>query len=154
MRGADRESSSGAPVARTIRVCVVDDRADLRALVRDTLAAEPDIAVVGEAADGEEALEVIGRCRPDVVLLDVQMPRRNGLEVLAELRQRGAIPTTLLFTSDTTISTADAIRSGARGVLHKQKGVKRISGAIRAIAGDGRLSGKCESVSRRPRGSA
>jgi DNA-binding NarL/FixJ family response regulator len=135
MTKSHRHSLPEEQPLRTIRVCLVDDRADLRALVRETLASEPDIAVVGEAADGEEALEVIGKCRPDVVLLDVQMPRRSGLEVLEELGQRGAIPTTLLFTSDMSLSTADAIRSGARGVLHKQKGVKRVPGAIRALAG-------------------
>ena len=71
-----------------IRVLVADDSAVMRSLLRTALGASPQIEVAGMAQDGRDALEAIGRIDPDLVLLDLEMPRMNGLEVLAEMRVR------------------------------------------------------------------
>jgi DNA-binding NarL/FixJ family response regulator len=65
-----------------VTVLIVDDNAQFRALLRDLVAAEPDFQVVGEAADGAEAIRLTQELRPDIMLLDLGMPRVNGLEVL------------------------------------------------------------------------
>ncbi len=80
-----------APEARRIRTVIVDDEAPARALLREFLAAEPDVELVGECANGFEALKRIGELAPDLVLLDVQMPKLDGFEVLELLERRPAV---------------------------------------------------------------
>jgi DNA-binding NarL/FixJ family response regulator len=72
----------------TITVCLCDDVREFRELMRFGLGDDPRIEVVGEAADGLEAIDVVGQTRPDVVLLDLSMPGKDGLEVIEELRER------------------------------------------------------------------
>ena len=71
----------------SLKVLICDDVADLRSLYRVMLDPEPDIEVVGEAADGEEAVFLIHTLHPDLILLDINMPKRNGLEVLLDIRR-------------------------------------------------------------------
>lgn len=75
----------------SIRVLVVDDSLVMRSLLRMVLASEPAIELVGMATDGVQALESVERTRPDLILLDIEMPRMNGMEVLAELRARRSL---------------------------------------------------------------
>ena len=72
----------------TITVCLCDDVREFRELMRFGLGDDPQLEVVGEAADGLEAIEVVGQTRPDVVLLDLSMPGKDGLEVIEALRER------------------------------------------------------------------
>ena len=79
-----------------------------------------DMAIVAEAADGEAGAEVIRRERPDVVLLDVRMPRKSGLDLLTELKRTGELPPTILLTTfDDDDALLDGIKAGARGYLLK-----------------------------------
>lgn len=100
-----------------IRVVIVDDQA----LVRQGFAGLLGVAgmeVVGEAADGKAAREVIVRTRPDVVLLDMRMPRFDGIWVLQQLREEDIdVPVLVLTTFDEDALVLDALRSGARGYL-------------------------------------
>ncbi|CAG0966074.1 partial Protein-glutamate methylesterase/protein-glutamine glutaminase, partial [Anaerolineae bacterium] len=79
-----------------IRVLVVDDSAFVRMAVTRMLRSEPDIEVVGTAVDGQDALRKVAELRPDVVTLDVQMPKLGGLEALARLMEREPVPVLLL----------------------------------------------------------
>ena len=117
-----------------IRVCLVEDQTLVREGLRSLLDLIDDIEVVAEARDGEEAVRVIPEVRPDVVLLDIRMPRKNGLEVLAELKDKGLPPTLVLTTFDEDGLVLDAIRAGARGFLLKDVALEQLASAIRALA--------------------
>ncbi len=121
-----------------IRVCIVEDQTIVRQGLRSLLALTPDIAVDCEAADGIEAVEVIEREKPDVVLLDLRMPRLDGVGVLQQLRERGAArPTLILTTFDDDSKLFDAVRAGAKGWLLKDVSLERLTGAIRTLAAGG-----------------
>jgi DNA-binding NarL/FixJ family response regulator len=127
----------GAP---KIRVLLVEDQTLVREGLRSLLAFAADLEVAGEAADGEEALAAIPRLRPDVVLLDIRLPRRNGLEVLQELARKGSVPPTLILTTfDDDTLLLEALRSGARGFLLKDVTFEQLTGAIRTVAAGGSL---------------
>ncbi len=117
-----------------IRVAVVDDQTLLRDALRQLLDMTPDIRVVAEAADGIEAAEVIRRAQPDVVLLDVRMPGRSGVEVLRELGCQAPPATILLTTFDDDAAIQEGIRAGARGFLLKDVAFEGLTHAIREVA--------------------
>jgi DNA-binding NarL/FixJ family response regulator len=120
--------------APAIRVVVVDDQTLLRDALRQLLDLTPDIRVVAEAVDGTEAAEVIRRAKPDVVLLDVRMPGRSGVEVLRELSGEGPPATIILTTFDDDEAVQEAIRAGARGFLLKDVAFEGLTQAIREVA--------------------
>ena len=116
-----------------IRVLVVDDQTLLRRGLRGLLEMIPDLEVVGEAADGNEALERIATLRPDVILLDVRMPGLGGVEVLERLG--GDRPAAILLTTfDDDAALLAGIRAGARGFLLKDVALEDLTTAIRAVA--------------------
>jgi DNA-binding NarL/FixJ family response regulator len=118
-----------------IRVVLVDDQTLVRHGIRSLLELTDEIKVVAEAGDGEEALEVIRREKPDVVLLDVVMPKKNGLEVVLALRaDAGAPPIVLLTTFDDDATLLAAVKAGARGYLLKDVSLERLTEAVRAVA--------------------
>lgn len=118
-----------------IGVVLVDDQTLLRRGLRGLIEMTPDIRVLGEAGDGREALEVIPRVRPDVVLLDVRMPEKGGVEVLRELRAQDALPPTILLTTfDDDEALFEGVRAGARGFLLKDVTFERLTDAIRVVA--------------------
>jgi DNA-binding NarL/FixJ family response regulator len=99
-----------------------------------------DIEVVTEAKDGEEALRIIPRVKPDVVLLDMYLPKRNGLEVLRELKQSESLPPTLILTTfDEDKFVIGGLQAGAKGYLLKDVSLDQLTGAIRTLAGGGTL---------------
>jgi DNA-binding NarL/FixJ family response regulator len=121
----------------TVRVLVADDQADLRSAYRMVIDAQPDLTVVGEAADGEAAVHLARRVRPDVVVADVRMPKLDGLEVTRLLagpdsdpRLRVLVVTT--FEVDEYVHAA--LRNGACGFLLKRSGPTLLVEAIRAAA--------------------
>jgi DNA-binding NarL/FixJ family response regulator len=116
-----------------IRVCLVEDQTLVREGLRALLALSGDIAVVAEASDGEEALEVIEREKPDVVLLDLRMPKLDGLGVLRKI----TTPALILTTFDDDVMLFDAVRAGARGWLLKDVSLQRLTNAIRTVAAGG-----------------
>lgn len=121
-----------------IRVVLVDDQTLVRQGIRSLLELAGDIAIVAEAADGEDGLTVIARERPDVVLLDVRMPRKGGLDVLRELQAGNALPPTILLTTfDDDEALMEAVKVGARGYLLKDVSLEQLTGAIRAVAAGG-----------------
>jgi DNA-binding NarL/FixJ family response regulator len=118
-----------------IRVCLVEDQTLVRQGIQTLLGLVDDIEVVAVAEDGDEAVDLIPRVTPDVVLLDMHLPRRSGLEVLTTLQQAGALPPTLILTTfDDDVLVIGGIRAGARGFLLKDVSLDQLTGAIRALA--------------------
>ncbi|MGW0481316.1 response regulator [Nonomuraea sp. NPDC003214] len=128
-------------VTQVIRVIVVDDQTLVRHGIRSLLDLTEDIEVAGEADDGMAALAAIEEHAPDVVLLDLRMPRHDGLWTLDALRERagGAPPVLVLTTFDDDTLVLDAMRAGAGGYLLKDVTLERLTGAIRVLAGGGTL---------------
>jgi len=126
-----------------IRVVLVDDQTLVRQGIRALLALNrdiDDIAIVGEAADGDEAVSLIRRERPDAVLLDVRMPHKNGIDVLRELRAARELPPTVLLTTfDDDEALLEGMKAGARGYLLKDVSLERLTEAIRTVASGGSL---------------
>jgi DNA-binding NarL/FixJ family response regulator len=119
-----------------VRVLVVDDHAVFRAGLTAVLDREPGVIVVGEAADGAEALEQVLRLRPDVVLLDVRMPVVDGIAACASIKD--ASPETrvvMLSVSEDETDLYAAIRCGASGYLLKEIRVDEVARAVRAVHG-------------------
>jgi DNA-binding NarL/FixJ family response regulator len=117
-----------------IRVLVVDDHPVVRQGLRTFLDLQDDIAVVGEAADGDACVTVAEELRPDVVLLDLRMPEADGLSALRGLRQRGNPARVLVITSYTDpAAVLPAVRSGAAGYVYKDVDPPALAAAIRAV---------------------
>jgi DNA-binding NarL/FixJ family response regulator len=124
-----------AGAAIVIRVVLVEDETLVRRGIRGLLSLGQEILVVAEAADGEEAISVIRNHKPDVVLLDVRMPKRSGIEVLEALRATGPLPPTILLTTfDDDAALLNGIRAGAKGFLLKDVSVEKLVEAIRLVA--------------------
>ncbi|GAA2899239.1 response regulator [Microbacterium esteraromaticum] len=117
-----------------IRVVLVDDQSLFRAGVRMLVSSQPDMDVVGEAGDGREALEVIGRTRPDVVLMDIRMPVMDGLTATAEVLAQPDPPRVVMLTTfDLDEAAARAIQQGASGFLLKDADPEFLLAAIRTV---------------------
>ncbi len=124
----------------TIRVVVVDDQPLVRAGLRMILATEPDLDVVGEAADGAAAVEVCAAARPDVVLMDIRMPGTDGIEATRRVTGVDDPPRVLVLTTfDLDEVVYDALRAGASGFLLKDAPEERLTTAIRVVADGGSL---------------
>ena len=117
-----------------IRVVIADDHAVLRDGIRALLSLYDDMEVVGEAEDGVEAIEKVSRLRPDVVLMDIAMPRLGGLEAALELRQR-KIPTKVLVLTqyDNKEYIFHMLKAGASGYILKKAAGTDLVSAIRAV---------------------
>lgn len=119
-----------------IRLFLVDDQELVRAGFRMVLDAQPDMTVVGEAGDGATALQAISAARPDVVLMDIRMPRMDGVEATRRLTAAGDLPKVLVLTTfDLDEYAWAALRAGAAGFLLKDAGPAELLAAIRAVHG-------------------
>ena len=119
-----------------IRVFIADDQMLIRQGIRTLLEMDGNISVVGEAADGSEAVAAMLSTPVDVLLLDIRMPGTDGIEVLRTLAAGGALPPTLILTTfDDSDVVLDGIRAGARGFLLKDVSYQQLVAAIRAVAG-------------------
>jgi DNA-binding NarL/FixJ family response regulator len=117
------------------RVVVVDDQALVRGGFTSILDGQPDLAVVGQAGDGQEALAVCAAVRPDVVCMDVRMPGMDGIEATRRLLAGRTPPRVLVLTTfDLDVHVYDALRAGASGFLVKDAPPERLVGAVRAVA--------------------
>jgi DNA-binding NarL/FixJ family response regulator len=127
---------------RVIRVLIADDQAVYRRGLYVVLATEDDIEVVAEAEDGEEAATESEKAAPDVVLMDVRMPRVDGIEAARRIRDsRPSTKILMLTVSDEEEDLFEAIKAGANGYLLKDVSVEEVASAIRSVMqGDSRIS--------------
>jgi len=118
-----------------IRVFIADDQMLIRQGIRTLLEMDANLTVVGEAADGAEAVAALLSTPADVLLLDIRMPGKDGIDVLRTLSAGGALPPTLILTTfDDSDVVLDGIRAGARGFLLKDVSYQQLVAAIRAVA--------------------
>ena len=123
-----------------IRVCLVDDQTLVRAGIRSLLELSDSVEVVAEAIDADSAIKLIPEVKPDVVLLDMQMPGKLGLEVLRELGAKQALPPTVILTTfDDDQYVLAGLQAGARGYLLKDVSLDQLVNAIKTVAAGGTL---------------
>jgi two-component system NarL family response regulator len=133
--GAD-PSAAGDAAADAIRVLVVDDHALFRRGLQMVLEQEPDIEVVGEASDGAEAVERAADTTPDIVLMDVRMPKGGGIDACTAIHETVPSAKIIMLTiSDEEADLYDAIKAGAMGYLLKEISIEEVASAIRAVHG-------------------
>ena len=124
-----------SPRREPIRVAVVDDQELFRRGLIMLVSAEDDIEVVGEASDGDEATELAAAMVPDVVLMDVRMPKRSGIEACRTIKQVAPSAKIIMLTvSDEEGDLYDAIKNGASGYLLKDASIDQVAQAIRVVA--------------------
>jgi len=127
-----RAASGGEP----IRVLVVDDHALFRRGLEMVLGQESDIEVVGEAGDGVAATELASTAVPDVILMDVRMPKRSGIEACVAIKEVAPTARIIMLTvSDEEADLYDAVKNGASGYLLKDSSIDEVAAAIRSVAG-------------------
>jgi two-component system NarL family response regulator len=126
----------GTLAVEPIRVLVVDDHALFRRGLQMVLEQEPDIEVVGEASDGAEAVEKAADTLPDIVLMDVRMPKRGGIDACTAIHETVPSAKIIMLTiSDEEADLYDAIKAGAMGYLLKEISIEEVASAIRAVHG-------------------
>jgi two-component system response regulator DegU len=118
-----------------VKILIADDYASFREFLKSFVAKMPETCIAGEAADGEEAVQLVGRLKPDLVLMDIEMPRMDGLEATRLIKARST-PTKVVLLS----ALADEAQSkraadcGADGFLAKGTSVREMIGAVRKVA--------------------
>lgn len=150
-----------APSARR-RILLVDDHPFMRAGLGQLIDCQPDLLVGGEAGNPAEALQALARQQPDLILTDLTMPGRSGLEFIKDLRAaHPAVPILVVSMHDEAVYAERALRAGARGYIMKEAGGENLLGAIRQVLrGEVYVSHKMSArileamSSRRPRGSS
>ena len=126
--------NSGRPATVLIRIILVDDQELVRTGFRMVLDAQPDMQVVGEAADGLAAIDLAQRLHADVMIMDARMPRLDGVEATRRIRQNGDLPRVLMLTTfDLDEYAFAALKAGASGFLLKDVPPEELLFAIRAV---------------------
>jgi DNA-binding NarL/FixJ family response regulator len=134
----DQPSGADVPTlaVEPIRVLVVDDHALFRRGLQMVLEQEPDIEVVGEASDGSEAVQTAAETTPDIVLMDVRMPKGGGIDACSAIHE--VVPSAkiiMLTISDEEADLYEALKAGAMGYLLKEISIEEVATAIRAVHG-------------------
>ncbi len=139
---ARQRHTDGHATERSIRILVADDHLVYRIGIRNLLGSEHGFEVVGEASDGAQAIELFRGLRPDVVLLDLRMPQKGGIEVVRAIRKEAADARILIVTSyQTEEEIFQVLNAGALGYILKDTGREMLIKAIRAVhAGKGWIS--------------
>lgn len=142
--GSARTKSSVAnppqrAIPSMIRIIIADDHAIVRAGLKQFLAAEKDMVVTGEAADGMETLACVRTAECDVVLLDISMPGKNGIDTLRQLkRSRPDLPVLILSAYSEEQFAVSLLRAGANGYISKETASEQLVAAIRTVIGGGK----------------
>src|SRR6266540_177051 len=132
------QTTTAEPRSRhmTIKVAIADDHSLVRQGLRRYLDTADDIEVVGEAANGEEAIDLIDEASPDIVLLDIRMPEMDGLEAARKIRDRFPQVGVIMLTAyDDRQFVVEAVRAGARGYVLKARDAEHLIQTVRLVAG-------------------
>ena len=128
------------PPHKQLRILIVDDHLVVRMGLAALISLEPGLSVVGEAEDGESALELVGKLHPDVVVMDIMMPRMNGVEATARIAASHPGTRILLLTTfSASGEVVQALDAGACGAIVKDSSQKDLVAAIRAVAAGSRV---------------
>ena len=131
---------SKKPSQKQLRILIVDDHLVVRMGLSALITLEPGLSVVGEAEDGESALELVGKLHPDVVVMDIMMPRMNGVEATARIAAVHPEARILLLTTfSASGEVVQALDAGACGAIVKDSSQKDLVAAIRAVAAGNRV---------------
>jgi DNA-binding NarL/FixJ family response regulator len=118
-----------------IRILIVDDHPMMREGLAQLIGQQPDMMVCGEAGEAGEAVEKIGRLKPNLVLADITLPGRNGLELIKDIQALdAAVPVLVISMHDESFYAERVLRAGGRGYVMKEEGGKRIVEAIRQVS--------------------
>ena len=122
-----------------MRILIADDHAVVRRGLKEILASEPDMDLVGEAKNGEEALELVRRLEWDVAILDFSMPGRSGVELIKEVkRQHPGRPVLVLSMLSEDAHAAQVFKAGGSGYINKESAGEELTAAIRKVANGGK----------------
>ena len=120
--------------AKRKQILLVDDHPLMRRGQADLLNREPDLAVCGEAGTAREAMEAIAKLKPDLVLVDMGLPDKDGLELIKDIQAlHPGLPVLAMSMQDESLYAARVLRAGGRGYVMKQEGPERLAGAIRTV---------------------
>ncbi len=134
--GSSAAAPDASPHAEPIRTMIVDDHALFRRGLEMVLEEEPDIDLVGQASDGAEAVEKAAESLPDVVLMDIRMPRSSGIEACRAMKEEAPSAKIVILTiSDEEEDLFEAIRAGASGYLLKDIPLDEVADTVRAVHG-------------------
>jgi len=134
--GSSAAPQDASPHPDPIRTMIVDDHALFRRGLEMVLAGEPDIELVGQASDGAEAVEKAAESLPDIVLMDIRMPRSNGIEACRAMKEAAPSAKIIILTiSDEEEDLFEAIRAGASGYLLKDIPLDELADSVRAVNG-------------------
>jgi DNA-binding NarL/FixJ family response regulator len=129
------QESRAKPSGEPIRVAVVDDQELFRRGLTMLLSVEDDIEVVGEASDGIAGTELAASAVPDVILMDVRMPKRSGIEACVAIKETAPTARIIMLTvSDEEADLYDAVKNGASGYLLKDSSIDEVAQAVRVVA--------------------
>jgi DNA-binding NarL/FixJ family response regulator len=118
------------------RILIVDDHPMMRQGLAQLIGAEPDLAVCGEAENAGQALDALGALKPDLVLADISLPGKNGLELIKDFHAvRPGLPVLVISMHDESLYAERVLRAGGRGYIMKQEGGKKLMLAIRQVLG-------------------
>ncbi|MDE3066203.1 MAG: response regulator transcription factor [Verrucomicrobiota bacterium] len=132
--GARRQKEASSNSGKRRRVLLVDDHPLMRRGQADLLNREPDLEVCGEAGTACEAMEAIARLKPDLVLVDMALPDKDGLELIKDMQAfHPGLPTLAMSMQDETLYAARVLRAGGRGYVMKQEGPERLAAAVRTV---------------------
>ncbi len=119
---------------RKKRLLIVDDHPMMRQGLSQLVGAEPDLVMCGEAANAEEAIDAIRSSRPDLVLADISLPGKNGLELIKDFQAiQPDLPVLVISMHDESLYAERVLRAGGRGYIMKQEGAQKLMAAIRQV---------------------
>ena len=136
--GSARQAAKQNPAGNKKQIFIVDDHPMMREGLAQLIAHEPDLAVCGEAGTSREALDLIGKLKPDLLLADISLPDKSGLELIKDLQAlHPKLPVLAISMHDESLHAERVLRAGGRGYIMKQEGGNKMMQAIRQV-----LSGK------------